>query len=45
MSRNTSLVVAGDEAGGKLEKAVELGVEVVDESGLVRHLQAKGVEL
>ena len=32
MSRKTDLVVAGEEAGTKLNKAKELGVRIVDES-------------
>ncbi|MBK8166298.1 MAG: NAD-dependent DNA ligase LigA [bacterium] len=33
VSRATHVVVAGDKAGGKLDKARELGVEIVDEAG------------
>jgi DNA ligase (NAD+) len=36
VSRKTSYLVAGDEAGGKLETARRIGVEVLDEAALER---------
>ncbi len=47
VSKSTSLVIAGGEAGGKLDKARALGVEIWDETKLTEFLesqaQAKGL--
>jgi DNA ligase (NAD+) len=40
VSKKTDFVVAGEEAGSKLDKARELGVSVIDEAGLMRMLNA-----
>jgi len=43
VSKKTSFVVAGEDAGSKLAKAVELGVPVLDESELTRILETGAV--
>jgi DNA ligase (NAD+) len=40
VSKSTSFLVAGEEAGSKLEKAKALGVKVVDEAGLLRRIDS-----
>lgn len=39
VSQKTSYVLAGEEAGSKLQKAGELGVPVLDEAGLMKMLE------
>jgi DNA ligase (NAD+) len=39
VSKKTACVVAGEDAGSKLEKARELGVPVIDEAGLQQWLE------
>jgi DNA ligase (NAD+) len=40
VSRKTSYVVAGEEAGSKLDKAQELKIPILDEPGLMKLLEA-----
>jgi DNA ligase (NAD+) len=42
VSKKTSFVVAGEEAGSKLDKAQELGVEVWDEARLLELCKKHG---
>ena len=40
VSKKTSFVLAGEEAGSKLEKANKLGINVIDEAGLIALLKS-----
>ncbi|MFY7907480.1 MAG: BRCT domain-containing protein, partial [Burkholderiaceae bacterium] len=40
VSKKTSFVVAGADAGTKLEKARELGIDVLDEAAMLERVRA-----
>lgn len=42
VSKKTDLVIAGEKAGSKLEKAEKLGVAVMDEAGFLQVLESNG---
>ena len=44
VSKKTKWVVAGEDAGGKLEKAHSLGINVIDENELLGLLIKQGID-
>jgi len=41
VSKKTSFLLAGEEAGSKLDKAKELGVKIIDEDGLMKMIEGR----
>ena len=41
VSKATSFLVAGEDGGSKLDKARELGIEVIDEAELIRRTEGQ----
>ncbi len=44
VSKNTSLVVAGEDPGSKVDKATDLGIEVTGEEGLAEIVRERGAD-
>ena len=44
VSKRTTVLVVGQDAGSKLRKAEELGIQVLDEEAFLRWLEAQGVD-
>ena len=42
VSKKTTVLLAGDNAGSKLTKAEQLGIEVIDETEFLRRIAAGG---
>lgn len=45
VTQKTTLVIAGEAAGGKLEKAQALGVKIIDEAEFIKILSENGIAL
>jgi len=45
VSKKTDYVVAGEDPGSKYDKAVKLGIPILDEEGLIRLCGASNIEL
>ena len=45
VSKSTTLVVAGEKAGSKLDKATSLGIKVIDENEFINMLKEMGINI